>query len=451
MDLWNMALPAGPGPGPIMVLDIELGLPLAPIPPGRAADGRPYRGVSALVWLSGRPVGALDLALPAEGLTAEEVAEAVWRALGDAIGARLRAEGRPAVCRMGPEGLGLLSGPAEQGAEDHAGTPFASVVVATRERPAELAGCVEALLALDYPAFEIIVVDNAEGESATAALIRSRYGADRRVRYLREERRGASLARNHGLAAARGAIVAFTDDDVRVDRRWLRRLVAGFSAAPNVACVTGLIVPAELETPAQIWFEQFGGFSKGYERRVFDMGPNRPPGRLFPYTVGMFGASASMAVRPEAVLRAGGFDPALGPGTPTLGGEDLALYFELLRSGHSLVYEPAAVARHIHRRDEAALRRQLYGYGMGLSACLTRCVAVRPGRLLEVALRAGAGLGYALSPTSPKNARKAPDYPPELSRIELRGMLAGPLAYLRSRLIARDRGRREPAPALQPE
>jgi cellulose synthase/poly-beta-1,6-N-acetylglucosamine synthase-like glycosyltransferase len=85
------------------------------------------------------------------------------------------------------------------------------------------------------------------------------------VRYVREDRPGLAIAHNRGLQEVTASLVAFTDDDVQVDPGWLRELVLEFLADERVACVTGLILPMQLETPSQAWIEQFGGFGKGFE------------------------------------------------------------------------------------------------------------------------------------------------------------------------------------------
>src|SRR6185312_3629836 len=144
---------------------------------------------------------------------------------------------------------------------------------------------------------------------------------------------GLGWARNGGLGEARGEIVAFTDDDVVVDRYWLAELVTGFTVADHVGCVTGIALPMELRTQAQMWFEQFGGFSKGYARRVFDLAENRLRNRLYPYSAGVFGTGANMAFRTSALRATGGFDPALGPGSSGVGGEDLAAFFQIIMAG----------------------------------------------------------------------------------------------------------------------
>jgi O-antigen biosynthesis protein len=364
------------------------------------------------------------------------------------------------VSGIGAEGL-PLDGPAPCALARQAflrEAPFVSVVVATRDRPQSIAACLRSLGALEYPRFEVIVVDNVPASGETRHLVQQAADAGRErggpvggpvVRYAREDRPGPSWARNRGLDLARGELVTFTDDDVLLDPRWLTELVRGFGAGPDVACVTGPIVPRELETPAQIWLEQYGGFCKGFAQRVYDRRDNRPPDSLFPYTVGRFGSGANMAFRVATLRALGGLDPALGPATPTLAGEDIALFLEVVLRGHQLVYQPGAIVYHAHSRDFQRFRRQIYAYGVGLAACITKSVLDHPGSLPDLLRRLPGGLAFALDPRSAKNRKKLPGYPAELTRVELRGMLAGPLAYLRSRWRLRQ-GRSGPRRGLLP-
>ena len=78
-----------------------------------------------------------------------------------------------------------------------------------------------------------------------------------------------------GSRHATGDIVAFADDDVVVDRHWIAALVNAFAHHPDVSCVTGLVIPRALETPVQSWFEDFGGFNRGYTQREFDLSEHR--------------------------------------------------------------------------------------------------------------------------------------------------------------------------------
>lgn len=439
--------PEPPDFKPVRVLEIEISQPLPAISAVDSAAGRPYGRAWALVRLHAEQLGLLELPLEGNGLSAAEVARRVWSDLGREIAEHLRRDGLSPAQAL--DGLGPSSAsPSEDGRLDSTPpclreradrlreAPFASVVVATHNRPDSLAVTLDSLLAMDYPHFEIIVVDNAPSSNVTAAMIAGQYSA-KGVRYAREDEPGLGRAHNRGLPLVRGSIVAFTDDDVLVDRYWLAELVRGFEAADNVGAVTGMIFPAELETPAQVWIEEYGGFSKGLARRVFDLNENRPASPLYPYTAGWFGSGASMAFRTAVLREMGGFDPSLGAGTLAMGGDDLAAFFEVVHRGYRLVYQPTSILRHWHRREYAGLRRQAYGYGVGLTAYLTSLVLNRPGLAFDVLRRAPFGLLYAASPHSLKNAKKRTGYPVELNARERRGMLYGPVAYLRSRWRSR--------------
>jgi GT2 family glycosyltransferase len=303
------------------------------------------------------------------------------------------------------------------------------VVVCTRDRAERLNECLPTLLAQTYPCFEVLVVDNAPTTAKTADLLAKRYGGVARLRYVREDRPGLPWARNRGLLDARGEIVAYTDDDALADRYWLAALVSGFWAADNVACVTGLVMPAEIETPSQAWFEQFGGFSRarGFERLMFDLHTNRPREPLFPYLASRFGAGVNMAFSASALRAIGGFDPAF------LTGQDIEAFYRTIRKGYTLVYEPSAIVRHYHRRDYAGLRRQVGNYGSAFTAFLAKCVLEDP---VVIARFIGAlphAARYLADPRSARNVRRRGDYPGDLANAELIGMLCGPLAYLQRR------------------
>ena len=297
-------LPEGLRP-PIRVVELELAGTIPDLLATTSPDGVPYRQALVLVRLHGEPLGLLPIDLPAR-LPADDLARAVWNRFHSQIARHLAADGeppaalRPPGCRHGrrrpvsPSGLRLRD------------VPLASVVVTTCDRPFQLLRTLEDLLVQTYPSFELIVVDNRPGAGFTREAVTGRYGADPRVRYLAEPRMGLSAARNAGLAHARGALVAFTDDDVTVDRHWLSSLAQVLLDDRDTACVTGLILPLELDTPAQLLFEQFGGFGKGFQRRSFDLAPNHPPDALFPYAAGRFGSGATPPSGPTCCERSEG-------------------------------------------------------------------------------------------------------------------------------------------------
>lgn len=310
--------------------------------------------------------------------------------------------------------------------------PSVSVVVATRERAASLRKCLQSLADLQYPDYEVIVIDNDPKTPETAAMIASEFGST--VRYVRQDKRGLASAHNRGVSEADGSIVAFVDDDVVVDRHWLAAIAEGFDATDNVGCVTGLILPAELETPAQLLLEQHGGFDKGFHPRIFDTGTNQPSADpLFPFTAGRLGSGANMAFDVAVLREMGGFDEAIGAGTYARGGDDLAAFFRVVLD-HRVVYEPGAVVWHRHHRDITALRNQAYGYGVGLGAFLASAVVNEPRMWLALLGRLPEGLRYAFGKSSERNQDRYQGWPLEFSRLERRGLLYGPVAYGVSRL-----------------
>lgn len=299
--------------------------------------------------------------------------------------------------------------------------PSASVIIATAGRVEHAERCVRSVLATGYPDLEIILVDNHAGD-ASPDLARMAT-LDDRVRYLREPVPGASRARNAGAAAADGEILAFTDDDAVVDERWLAEAIAEIEAG-GADCVTGLVLPKSLDTKPQQWFEAFGGFGKGFERRQF--GPDvPPPDALYPLSPGAYGSGNNMVWRRGSYQRLNGFDERLGPGRATRAGEDLDLYLRLITTGGRLHYTPNALVWHEHRETLSELRKQLRGYGTGLAATFL-LHAMRPGGAKQIAARLRIGLRLLLASDSSKNSRRGPDFPRRLVFDELFGLVLGP-------------------------
>ncbi|KAA9153176.1 glycosyltransferase [Amycolatopsis acidicola] len=309
--------------------------------------------------------------------------------------------------------------------------PTVSVVIATAGRAEEVRRCAGSVLAGDYPVLEILLVDNRPGGPESLRL-KEFAGTDSRLRYVAEPRAGVSFARNRGAGEARGEIVAFTDDDAVPDPHWLSGLAREF-ADPDVGCVTGLVLPLSLDTPAQQWFEDWGGFGKGFHRTRFTAA-DEGRSALYPFAAGLFGSGNNMAWRATGYRALGGCDPLLGPGTPTASGEDLELFIRHVRGGGVLVYTPDAVVRHEHRREVGELAGQLHGYGVGLFALFAVYIGRRPGELFPILRRLRGGFAHLLSRDSARNAGRGADFPAVLARAELRGLLAGPFRLLKALL-----------------
>ncbi|MET9483231.1 glycosyltransferase [Streptomyces sp. NPDC006638] len=462
---------------PLAVAEIDLDGPDGEVLSLRPAPGGPplgEGGVYALVRLRGHPAATVLAHVRAGEDPAEVLAEA-FRAEW-AVRKRHHAQGRSAEHRARAQPV-----PPPSAERPTPPLPRATVVVATRERAGQLARALDSLLAQDHPDFQVLVVDNAPVTTATRDLVQGRYAG--RVDYVLEPVPGLATAHNRGVAAARGEVLAFTDDDVVADPHWLTALAEPFAADPRLGCVTGLILPARLTTPAQILLESHGGFAKGFTPRLYD--PAAPPADepLFPFTAGSFGSGANMAFRAQVLASVGGFDPATGTGTPARGGDDLYAFVRVLSAGHRLRYTPEALVWHHHRETWQDLRNQAYGYGAGLTAYLTALLVRRPALLPALLRKLPRGLPHARAITAHRDgpaggavpgagpagratpgasAGSAPDgagapgafgvpgihgaqshpWPRSLSRLERRGMLHGPLGYLKARL--RQRGSSRP-------
>ena len=309
--------------------------------------------------------------------------------------------------------------------------PRASVVVPTmHRRTQELAQTIKSLLELDYPDFEIILVDNRPGNDNPPILEFSETG---RVRVELEPTKGASSARNHGIEVSSGEIIAFTDDDVIADRNWLRALGAKFAMEADVDAIGGMVRPTKLDTKAQLWFEEFyGGFTSSYHARKWSMEIIGDSDPLFPYSAGHFGAGCNMAVRRSAFELHGGFDPRLGIGTKAKGAEDLTVFVKILLGSGVVAFEPAALVRHSHRRTSHEFMIQVFGYGTGYTAMLTSLILEDHRRFWAILKRAPIGLRMLVLPTEQRSPSASTSYPRRTQIYQLIGMAYGPFAYLRS-------------------
>jgi len=408
----------------IKLMDIELCQPL----PELSYDGK-YRRVWVLVRLLTEPIGACIVDVDADGLSSARLGGILWHELQHAITQRFAAACLPAPLGLADEGLDVAteSWPFLRArAAALSAPPFISVIVCTYNRPAQLEVCLGQLEKQQYPSFEVVVVDNGPRADVVRAHVASLDAA--RYRYVHEPRAGLSRARNAGLAVASGDIVAFIDDDEEPDVCWLAALARGFDRGSEVACVTGLILPACLDTEAQFLFEEIGGHSKGrgFESAIFSAhGPQSP---LYPQPP--FGAGGNMAFRRSALSKIGPFDQALGAGTPALGAEDTLALTLVLLSGLTIAYEPAAFVRHHHYRDFAGAAGQLRGYAVGMGAFYVALLRRRPALVRDLARLTPDAVRYL------RGSRSRAGQLPVAHRTELvcgraRQMLAGPPAYLR--------------------
>lgn len=238
-----------------------------------------------------------------------------------------------------------------------------TVVICTRNRPSFLKNCLQHLQRQVCKPREIIVVDNASTTEDTKNVSAQFQG----VRYVREERPGLDIARNRGALEAKGAIIAYTDDDTIPNTYWVYRVFETFRT-PTIAAMTGLVIAASLDTEAEVIFEKFWPFNRGYVTKKFDH-------KFFDATletgppVWEIGAGANMAFRKALFEEVGYFDERLDVGAAGCSG-DSELWYRILANGFTIQYNPIAVVGHSHRNSICELKRQLHSYMRGFTVAI---------------------------------------------------------------------------------
>lgn len=391
---------------PAHVLDLELA------PAGEAGNGRLAVGRFATIWCLSRMNG-----IP------EEIS--FWDVTGDDVVSVRDLRDQLSAAKAGPV-IGQPSPAAAAG-------PDATVVICTRDRPAGLRTTLASLRRQTDPGFGVLVVDNGSVSSGSAAV--AEQSGLSRCEYIAEPRPGLSRARNRGLREVRTELVMWIDDDEVADPGWVRRLKEGFAHETKPAAVCGVMLPAELESEAQVRFEQYGGFNKGrgMAPEVLRAGTSSVVSPLYPLPA--FGPGGNMAFRTESLRSVGGFDPCLGAGTRTHGGEETRALSLLLSSGRVVLHWPAAITWHTHRREMAALQQQFYGYSAGLSAFYASMMRSRPPAALGILRLAPHMLRDLRGGSANMRSGQLPDdFPPSLLKAGRRGLLAGGFMYVREAL-----------------
>jgi GT2 family glycosyltransferase len=237
-----------------------------------------------------------------------------------------------------------------------------SVVICTRNRAAFLKNCLVALQNQVLKPSETIVIDNGSSTRETKLVAK-----EFNVRYIREDRVGLDIARNTGAREARHSVVAFVDDDTLPDPSWTLRVCETFKN-PEVSAMTGLVLAGSLETEAEVIFEKYWPFNRGfipkyYGEEFFNSTlPGGPP-------VWEIGAGANMAFRKSVFEDVGYFDERLDAGAAGCSG-DSELWYRILANGFAIQYNPMAVVHHFHRNSVSALKQQLYSYMRGFTVAI---------------------------------------------------------------------------------
>jgi len=215
--------------------------------------------------------------------------------------------------------------------------PTVSVVVASYNGGRTLRACLESLRHLNYPDYEVILVDDGSTDDTPAI---AKEFPD--VRTIRHENRGLSVARNTGIAAANGEIVAFTDSDCRADEDWLRYLVGDLLNSEFVGIGGHNFLPPDDSLVATAVMVSPGGPA---HVMLTDREAEHIPG-------------CNMAFYKWVLEEIGGFDP-----TFRKAGDDVDICWRLQQRGHKIGFSPAGFVWHYRRSTVKAYLKQQAGYG----------------------------------------------------------------------------------------
>ena len=268
-----------------------------------------------------------------------------------------------------------------------------SVVVCTMDRPDALARCVDALRACTPPPAQIVVVDQGARPAALEG-----------VDYVHMAERGVSRGRNRGAGAAVHELLAFTDDDCVPAPEWIGALERAYE--DGVDGVTGRVLPLTSET-AEVPVSS----RTSTVRRTFS-GPGQTPWDI--------GTGGNLSLRRGVFEAVGGFDEALGPGTPGRAAEDVDLLYRVAAGGFAILYEPDAVVYH-ERKPRRARVGGRFAYGFGLGVFLARHAAQGDEHARTLRRRYAAGLARIAA----SGLRRGSGWPALEGALTLAGIVAG--------------------------
>lgn len=219
-----------------------------------------------------------------------------------------------------------------------------SVILPTKDRGPEIDLTLEALLAQDLPRpdYEVVIVDNASSQENARALQDWAARHPDVLRYVPEPEPGLNLARNAGIANARGDVLAFLDDDAIPAPHWLTELLRAFDAHPAAFAVGGRIV-SKFTSAAPDWLDdRFANYLSDFDRGD----------RIRTLHFDDYPRGANMAFRKQAFAECGPFAPCLDRrGDLLLSSGDIEMCYRVEQSGHDVLYVPAADVQHLIRGD----------------------------------------------------------------------------------------------------
>ena len=229
---------------------------------------------------------------------------------------------------------------------------FISVVIGTRNHGNSVQSTLETVLANDYAAFDVTVVDQSENDQTQLAV--TRYLCDPRVHYIRTATKGLARGQNIGVSAARGELIAITDDDCHAPPGWLKNVAAALEYDRRIGVVLGNVLPAE--------HDRRTGFVQSYVRAE-------------PFTAHSVrdkhfveGIGANLAFRRSLWRELSGIDEMLGSGTPLYAAEETDFVIRALLKGYWVYETPEVSIVHCGFRTWEEGRTLVPSYICGLTA-----------------------------------------------------------------------------------
>ncbi|WP_017296391.1 glycosyltransferase [Geminocystis herdmanii] len=223
--------------------------------------------------------------------------------------------------------------------------PLFSVIIPTYARPQKLSECLSALSEMDYPNFEVVIVDDGSPMSLDEIIII--WQKKLTINLVKQENRGPSTARNSGVNYAKGKFLAFTDDDCIPTKDWLNQFAQQLDKTPDAlvggCTINGLDHNIYASTSQMLVDYLYDYYNKGDNK-------NRQTS---------FFTSNNFAVSKEIFMQIGGFSQLLTTA------EDRELCDRALTLGYEMIYLPSAVVYHYHDLTLIQFWRQHFNYGRG--------------------------------------------------------------------------------------
>jgi O-antigen biosynthesis protein len=283
-----------------------------------------------------------------------------------------------------------------------------TILVCTKNRPDLLLQCLQSLTGLDFDSFEVVVVDNGSTDFQIPEIT-----TDFSIRYFRQPVQGISYARNSILANCAGEFVALIDDDAIAHRDWLKFAMRSFTADSKVGCVTGKILPLQIQNEWQERYFEEGWLPSWEDAKNFTLANYDP----FDTPAG---AGTNIVARKSILLQCG-FPEFFGAGTPVGAEDDHYLFYRVLKLGWKLQYNPESIVYHPYPETreyyEYLVKRSISSRG----AYIFRFLLSEPGYRLRT-------LRHIVSKLARPQTRRLPVG----MKIRTGGFLKGGIALLRS-------------------